>query len=175
MENIEDNVKKVKDNLPNAEGAIADTKQKLPDIVPTPPPQKDQSSAHDLKSRLEGGEQALTIIDVSERNVFNNAHIMGAISIPLDDLEDRVQQFRLESNRDIYVYGATDEETAQAAAKLRASGFQKVAELKGGLASWRAIAGSTEGIEDATKPPGPEGYNVISQIKHHFETQQSDK
>ncbi len=156
MDNIQDSIQKAKDALPN--------------VTPTPPGFKSASSVHDLKSRLEWGEPALTIIDVRDRDTFNDSHILGALPMPVEELVDRAQP-ALNPVRDIYVYGESEEQTAQAAAKLRQAGFSHVAELKGGLEAWKQIAGPTDGVVDAQQEPGPEAYNLFSRLKHHAETQ----
>jgi rhodanese-related sulfurtransferase len=51
----------------------------------------------------------------------------------------------LELVRDIYVYGSSDEETATAAALLKEAGYHNVAELLGGLVSWKAAGYPIEG------------------------------
>ncbi len=51
----------------------------------------------------------------------------------------------LELERDIYVYGSTDEETATAADLLKKAGYKNVAELLGGLAAWKASSFPVEG------------------------------
>ncbi|PSO50161.1 MAG: rhodanese-like domain-containing protein [Cyanobacteria bacterium SW_9_44_58] len=106
-------------------------------LFPQPASFKEKSRVYDLKSRIDWGEPALTIIDVRDRASFNEAHIMGAISFPREELVERANA-SLESERDIYVYSDTDEEAADAAARLREAGFQRVAELTGGLGAWRA-------------------------------------
>ncbi|WP_413165295.1 rhodanese-like domain-containing protein [Capilliphycus salinus ALCB114379] len=117
----------------------------LSNFIPTPEPMKPQSRVQDLKSRLDWGEPALTIIDVRSLEAFNACHILGAIGIPMDRLVERVPE-TLEPARDIYVYGETDEETAQAAAKLREAGYLRIAELIGGVAAWRAVGYPVEAI-----------------------------
>ncbi len=107
-------------------------------LFPKPAAFKEQSRVYDLKSRLDWGEPALTIIDVRDRASFNGGHIMGAISFPSEELVARAQA-SLESNRDIYLYSDTDEETAHAAALLREAGFERVAEITGGLGAWKAV------------------------------------
>ncbi|WP_017721976.1 rhodanese-like domain-containing protein [Kamptonema formosum] len=159
--------------MQNIPDKIQEAKDKLPNLTPTPPKLKSQSSAHDLKARLEWGEPALTILDVRSRTAFNEDRILGAMPAPADELAEWAKS-HLEFNRDIYVYGETDEETAGAAAKLREAGFGCVAELRGGLAAWKAIAGPIEGTRDAQTPPPPSAYNVVSQMKHHAETQSRD-
>ncbi|KAM3102736.1 rhodanese-like domain-containing protein [Phormidesmis sp. 146-12] len=156
--------------MKNPQDLIKDAKDALPNVTPTPPDLKKESSVHDLKSRLEWGEPALTILDVRSREAFNDSKIMGAMNFPLSELVDMAQK-NLESKRDIYVYGNSAEETSQAAQMLREAGFKSVAEIKGGLAQWRAIGGPTEGNVDAREEPGEHAYNVVSQVKHHADTQ----
>lgn len=106
-------------------------------MITFPEPLKSKSRVNDLKTRLDWGKPALTIIDVRSREAFNTSNIMGAISLPMDELVDRAL-INLELVRDIYVYGSTDEETATAANLLREAGYENVAELLGGLAAWKA-------------------------------------
>ncbi|MGC9528758.1 MAG: rhodanese-like domain-containing protein [Limnospira sp.] len=109
-------------------------------IIPTPQTKsfKPQSKAGDLKTRLDWGEPALTIVDVRDRDSYNLSHIQGAIPMPMPTLPGRAME-SLELERDIYVYGDTDEETAEAATQLREAGFKRVSELTGGLAAWKAV------------------------------------
>ena len=107
-------------------------------IFSTATPLKAKSRVYDLKARLDWGKPALTIIDVRDRQEFNFSHIMGAIPIPIGELADRALK-SLERERDIYVYGETDEQTAEAATKLRAVGYENVSEIRGGVAAWKAV------------------------------------
>jgi rhodanese-related sulfurtransferase len=109
-----------------------------------PPALTPQATVQELKTRLDWGEPALTIIDVRDRAAFNERHIQGAVSIPLPVLVEGVS-YSLEQERDIYVYGDSDEMTATAAGQLRAAGFKNVAELSGGLAAWQAAKYPVEG------------------------------
>ena len=141
-------------------------------VVPPKMPVQAPSGVHELKSRLEWGEPAFTILDVRERTAFNDSHIMGAMSMPFEGLAD-LAKASIALSRRVYVYGETDEETKAAAEQLRIVGFEKIAELKGGLPAWKAIAGPTEGIIDSQAPVGAEAYNVVSQLQHHTETQKT--
>ena len=115
------------------------------DLIPSPTPLRKQCLVYDLKARLDWGEPALTIIDVRDRNQFNTSHILGAIPIPLNQLIECTRT-SLELNRDIYIYGETDEETALAAAKLRAAGYTNVSQIRGGLPAWKAVGYPIEAI-----------------------------
>ena len=137
----------------------------IENIIPNQPPvDQKKSDAHVLKSRLEWGEPAFTILDVRDRPTYNEGHIMGALSMPMDGLGNTAAE-SLAKSRDIYVYGASDTDTTQAAQALRTSGFENVSELKGGLAAWKAIGGPTEGIVESRTPAGKDDYNVVDRMK----------
>jgi len=106
-------------------------------LLPRPAPLRPESRVYDLKTRLDWGEPALTIIDVRSRASFNAQHIRGAICIPLEELVPQAQR-SLESDRDIYVYGEVDEDASHAAEQLRHAGFKQVSVLRGGAAAWKA-------------------------------------
>lgn len=155
--------------MSEVENTILKAKDKLPEVTPTPPAlQMPQSSAQALKDRLQWGEPAFTILDVRERNAFNQSRLMGAMPMSIDELPDRAKA-SLELNRDIYVYGENDEQSAQAAAKLREAGFERVSELRGGLAAWKAIGGPTEGTTEQGNDVGKGAYNVKDRLEKHAE------
>ena len=107
-------------------------------IIPFPTPLKPKSRVYDLKTRLDWGEPALTIIDIRDRQEFNLSRIQGAVNLPLPQLVEQALG-NLELSRDIYVCSDLDEETAIAVAKLRQAGFRSVSELQGGLPAWKAM------------------------------------
>ncbi len=153
--------------MSEVEKAILNAKDKLPNVTPTPPSQQTpQSSAQALKQRLEWGEVAFTILDVRERATFNKSHIMGAMAMPMDEIVDRAKS-SLEPEREIYVYGETDEQTAEVAVKMREAGFQAISELRGGLAGWKAIGGPTEGTAEVGYDASAAEYNVKARLDKH--------
>jgi rhodanese-related sulfurtransferase len=113
-------------------------------LIPIPSPLKPKSRVFDLKERLDWGKPALTIIDIRDRKAFNNSRIVGAISMPLEELVERALS-SLKLTRDLYIYGSTNEETAEAAVRLRGAGYQNVSELIGGLAAWKAVGYPIDG------------------------------
>ncbi|MGB6299947.1 MAG: rhodanese-like domain-containing protein [Rivularia sp. (in: cyanobacteria)] len=137
----------------------------IENIIPDQPPvTQKKSDAHVLKSRLEWGEPAFTILDVRDRQTYNEGHIMGALPMSMDGLGDAAAK-SLAKSRDIYIYGGSDQETTQAAQALRSAGFENVSELKGGLAAWKAIGGPTEGIVESRTPVGKDDMNVVDRMK----------
>lgn len=133
-----------------------------------------QASPAELKSRLINGEPGLTIIDVRSPDQFRDRRIMGAVNMPADNAFQTAQP-KLESTRDIYVYGASDEETAEAANSLRQAGFQRVAELKGGIKAWSEIGGPLEGISTNENQPSPDNYSVFARLEQHAKERAKEK
>lgn len=155
------------------EDTVVKAKGALPDVTPTPPGFKTQSTAHDLKARLNWGEPGLTIVDVRDRDAFNDEHITGALPLPVDDL-GQAAQLRLLKGRDIYVYGSDDQQTATAASAIRQAGFDRVSELKGGITAWKEIDGAVDGSTVIEVPP-PGAYNVLSRLKEHAEVKAKER
>jgi len=121
---------------------------KLFQFISTPEAIQEKSSVDALKNRLDWGEPALTIVDVRDINAFNARHITGAVAMPLNELIARARA-SLELTRDIYIYGETDAQTAQAASTLRGAGYQHIAELLGGLTAWNKAKYPIEGVSMA--------------------------
>jgi rhodanese-related sulfurtransferase len=102
-----------------------------------------KSTAAELKSRLNRDKPALTLVDVRDSKTFNREHIPGAISVPFARLED-LSRSALMRYRDIYIYGESDEQALQAAQILLSTGFLNVAQIIGGLTTWRELSRATE-------------------------------
>jgi rhodanese-related sulfurtransferase/DNA-binding MarR family transcriptional regulator len=90
----------------------------------------------DLRRRLAAGEDLL-ILDVRPRDEFRAAHLPGAISIPIDELQRRLDQ--LPRDRDVVAYcrGPYCAFAPEAVAVLRGQGFQ-ARRLEDGLPEWAA-------------------------------------
>ena len=116
---------------------ISNAKEKLGEVIPTPPEATPKASAQSLKERLQWGEPGLTIIDARDRESYLDERITGSMLVEEVD--------SLSKNREIYIYSNTDQEAAEAADNLRQAGFESVSQLQGGLAGWKAILGATEG------------------------------
>jgi rhodanese-related sulfurtransferase len=159
--------------MKDVQDTIQDIKNALPNITPTPPGFKSESSAYDLKARLEWGEPALTMIDVRDRESFNQGHMTGAMPMPMESLLEMAEG-SLAPERDIYVYGDSDTQSLEAAEMLRGAGFKNVAVIKGGLMAWREIAGPTDGAQEES-PLESGAFNVVSRLKTHQELQKAGK
>ena len=157
--------------MADLQDSIQNAKEALPNITPTPSGLKSESAAYDLKSRLEWGEPALTILDVRDREMYNKGRITGAIPMPMEDIVELAKD-SLESERDIYVYGESDGQAGEAAQALRGAGFVNVAQIMGGLTAWREVAGPTEGVGEQS-PLEASAFNVVSRLQTEKEVQQA--
>jgi len=88
------------------------------------------------------------IVDVREHTEFNGAlgHVPGARLVPLGSLPARAPEFSKE--RPIVTVCRSGARSAQASILLRKAGFEKVANLAGGMLRWRAQRFVVEGGND---------------------------
>jgi glyoxylase-like metal-dependent hydrolase (beta-lactamase superfamily II)/rhodanese-related sulfurtransferase len=94
-------------------------------------------SLGELKAYVESGRDDLTVLDVRERDAFEEAHIPGARLLPRGQLELRVNQELTDPTRRILVYCEFGRISMLATATLRQMGFQGAVALDGGMKAWR--------------------------------------
>mgnify|MGYP002782264868 CR=1 FL=1 len=179
QENLNNTTEGIQENFQAAhereEGTIEKAKEafqeNVADKFPVPTPKSgitlNHATAHELKSRLDWGEPGLTLLDVRDRAAFNDCHIQGAMSMPMETLVDAAQ-FGLDPKRDIYVYADNDADASSAVDMLREVGYSRVAALQGCMEAWEAIGGAVEGPA-TDKDPSPGAYNVFSRLKEFAE------
>jgi sulfur dioxygenase len=90
----------------------------------------------------------LQIVDVREPDEFAGplGHVAGARLLPLGELERRAGE--LAKDRPVVTVCRAGARSAQAASILRKMGFEKVANLAGGMLRWRAQNLATQGARD---------------------------
>lgn len=76
------------------------------------------------------------VVDVSEPSEFKNAHISGAINVPLNMIGQGTPQLDKHKERPVIVSGRVPHRQLKAAMALRKRGFKTVHLLAGGLAAW---------------------------------------
>lgn len=107
------------------------TERKHPDVV----------TNEQLISKIKNNE-SIVILDVREEAEYIFNHIPGAVSIPLGDIEDRLQE--LDKDKEIYVICRNGNRSDFAAQKLAKNGFRKVFNVIPGMSGW---TGETTGIQ----------------------------
>jgi glyoxylase-like metal-dependent hydrolase (beta-lactamase superfamily II)/rhodanese-related sulfurtransferase len=74
------------------------------------------------------------VVDVRRPKEWADAHIEGSVNIPLNHLEERIEE--LPRDRRLVVHCATGYRSSIAASLLARRGFEHLAELTGGMAAW---------------------------------------
>ena len=94
---------------------------------------------------LEEHRSAVQILDVRETEEFSGplGHVPGAKLIPLGELKARVEE--LDKARPVVAICRAGGRSAQAITILSEAGFDRIANLAGGMLRWRAEGHLTEG------------------------------
>jgi glyoxylase-like metal-dependent hydrolase (beta-lactamase superfamily II)/rhodanese-related sulfurtransferase len=94
-------------------------------------------SLTELKTRVDSGSDQLIVLDVRERDAYEQGHIEGAKLLPRGQLELRVNQDLPDPTRRIVVCCEFGRISTLATATLREMGFQRAVALDGGMKAWR--------------------------------------
>ena len=99
--------------------------------------QKPMLEVSDLKIRLESGESPL-ILDVRspEEFVGKQGHIDQSLNIPLDLLEDRIDELTPFMDKPVAIVCCTHVRSAKAARLLTAHGFTDLSVVRNGMTAW---------------------------------------
>ena len=94
-------------------------------------------SLGELKSRVEAGAANLIVLDVRERDAYEQGHIAGARLLPRGQLEIRVNDELPDPTQRILVGCEFGRISTLATSTLREMGFQRAVALDGGMKAWR--------------------------------------
>jgi glyoxylase-like metal-dependent hydrolase (beta-lactamase superfamily II)/rhodanese-related sulfurtransferase len=94
-------------------------------------------SLAELRRRVESGGDDLIVLDVREREAYEDGHIPGARLLPRGQLELRVNQVLPDPTRRILTCCELGYISTLAAHTLREMGFVHAAALDGGVKAWR--------------------------------------
>lgn len=93
-------------------------------------------SQEEVLRRIQSNNPGITLLDVRERDSYENSHIPGAIFIPRGQLELRVDESFPDPTTRIVVYCQFGKISTLATATLRGMGFTRAIAMKGGMESW---------------------------------------
>lgn len=91
------------------------------------------ASNEDLENVISSGKEVL-VLDVREAAEYAFNHIPGAVSIPLGELEERINE--LSEEKEIYVVCRTGSRSDLASQKLTEKGFKNVINVLPGMSNW---------------------------------------
>jgi glyoxylase-like metal-dependent hydrolase (beta-lactamase superfamily II)/rhodanese-related sulfurtransferase len=94
-------------------------------------------SLEEVRDRVEAGVGDLVILDVRERDAYENGHVPGARLLPRGQLELRVNVELPDPMRSILTCCEFGRISTLAASTLRSLGFQRAVALDGGMKAWR--------------------------------------
>ena len=91
-------------------------------------------------------KDSVQILDVRTAGEYSTGHIKGAMLADWNNKEEFKRRVAfIDKNKPVYVYCLVGGRSAAAAEKMRAEGFEKVFELKGGINAWKADSKPLEG------------------------------
>lgn len=93
-------------------------------------------SPQEVQARLESQRDSVCFIDVRSLDEFQSGHVPGARCVPLEELEATLTS--LPKDHWILLGCQSGRRSQQAFERLRALGFQNLAELAGGFSAWQA-------------------------------------
>jgi rhodanese-related sulfurtransferase len=94
-------------------------------------------SLAELRGRIESGSPELIVLDVRERETYEQGHIPGARLLPRGQLELRVNDDLPDPTRRIVACCEFGRISTLATATLREMGYQRAVALDGGMKAWR--------------------------------------
>ncbi|MBA3717750.1 MAG: molybdopterin biosynthesis protein MoeB, partial [Actinobacteria bacterium] len=109
----------------------------------------DAARARDLLD----GEAPLTLIDVRERDEWDEGHLPGATHIPRGSLESRIEQAVPDHSQRLLLYCGSGGRSAFAVRTLQDLGYENVSSLAGGFTDWKRNGYPTE----VTRSLSPQG------------------
>ena len=82
-------------------------------------------------------DQAALILDVRTAEEFTDAHVPGALNIPVQELQQRYAELGHDKQQPIIIYCRSGARSAMAASMLSQLGFTRVKDI-GAMSNWRA-------------------------------------
>ena len=111
-------------------------------------------------------KDSVQILDVRTPGEYSSGHIKGAMLADWNNKEEFKRRVAfIDKNKPVYVYCLVGGRSAAAAEKMRAEGFEKVFELKGGINAWKADNKSLEGKTTARQMSIDEFNRLINSSK----------
>ncbi len=105
----------------------------IPQQVANAEPLKGELDVTDVKQKIDRGDEFI-LLDVREPHEYQIANISKAKLIPLGELGKRMGE--LDRNADIVVHCKSGGRSAKAVELLKQQGFQRVANMRGGILAW---------------------------------------
>ncbi|MDQ4075877.1 MAG: molybdopterin-synthase adenylyltransferase MoeB [Chloroflexota bacterium] len=93
-------------------------------------------SVHELREQMQNGK-SLRVLDIRERDEFDQGYVPGAKFIPRGHLEMQVEEWEPDRDAPIAIYCAGGVRSAFAAKTLQEMGYDDVVSVRGGFGAWK--------------------------------------
>lgn len=105
----------------------------------------------ELKKRIDSDEQLL-VLDVRGEKEFigEQGHIEQAVNIPLEALQDRLEEISEYQERPVFIVCRTDKRSAKAVQLLSRNGFADAHVTRGGMTAWLEVGNAVEDKSHST-------------------------
>ena len=103
------------------------------------------------------------VVDVRERDEWDEGHLPGAIHVPRGHLESRIEQAVPDRSKPVLLYCAAGNRSAFAAQTLKELGYEQVSSLAGGYTDWKRNGYPTE----LTRSLSPQGRHALQPPPAH--------
>ena len=110
---------------PNFKEMLAEVKQGIREI-----------SVDEVQSQL-NGDRNFTLLDIREKDEWDEGHLDGAVFLPRGFLEVKVEKVLTDKERPVIVYCAGGVRSALGAESLGKLGYKHVVSMAGGMSGWR--------------------------------------
>jgi molybdopterin/thiamine biosynthesis adenylyltransferase/rhodanese-related sulfurtransferase len=97
----------------------------------------DEVDSSQALDSLRDSERECVIVDVREREEWDEGHLPGAVHVPRGHLESRIESAAPDKSRPVLVYCAAGNRSAFAAQTLEELGYEHVVSLAGGFTDWK--------------------------------------
>src|SRR3954452_21232581 len=94
----------------------------------------DASAAREISGDMNGG---VLLVDVREREEWDEGHIPGAVHVPRGNLESRIEGVAPDRDKKLVIYCASGALSAFSAKTLGELGYTAVSSLQGGFSDWK--------------------------------------
>src|SRR5690348_1926039 len=90
-----------------------------------------------LSQQRKDGQDEIVLVDVREKNEWDEGYIPGALHIPRGYLELRVEEAIPDKDKQIVLYCAGGTRSMYAGLTLKQMGYEHVTSMSGGFSQWK--------------------------------------
>jgi len=126
------------------------------------------------KSEMQEKKPSLVVMNVLDKNLYDNCHIKGSVNVPFSDVEQYAKDLDRDTHVVTYCANYQCSASGESARKLTQMGFKNVSAYEAGIVEWKqsglpvegpcAVEGDSSYLTAANEKPEKfeEGVNVIT-------------